>query len=153
MHRPYIKRHLTLKELHFRSRPEYISCKVIATPSKYNPYNAAMAFQKNSMYLALFNYYLRDMKEKGTFYKIANKYEPPPQICPDAGGLPLGFNSCFTAFLPFLCAITISLTILVIENYVRRRMNRHQYNKECSPPTNFLDDILKSLKINNMKIA
>ena len=99
------------------------------------------------MYLPLFNYYIRDTKEKGSFYKISNKYEPSPQSCPDAGGLPLGLNSCFTAFLPFLCAITVSLIILVIENYICRRMKLHKYNNESSTMTNFLENLLRSFKI------
>ena len=39
------------------------------------------------------------MREKGSLNQILKKYEAAPQVCPDSSGLPLGFDSCFTAFL------------------------------------------------------
>ena len=45
------------------------------------------------------------MREKGSLKEILEKYEPPPQICPDASGLPLGFESCFTAFLVLIMGL------------------------------------------------
>ena len=38
------------------------------------------------------------MWEKGSLKQILDKYESPPQVCPDYSGKPLGFGSVFTAF-------------------------------------------------------
>ena len=79
--------------------PEYAACEVIAIPAKYDFKPYAYGFQKDSPYLPLFNHYLKDMREKGSLNQILKKYEAAPQVCPDSSGLPLGFDSCFTAFL------------------------------------------------------
>ena len=67
----------------FRTYDEYLKCEIIATPAKldFKPY--AYGFQKDSPYLPLFNHFLNDMKEKGSLKQIQEKYEPPPQVCPD----------------------------------------------------------------------
>ena len=59
----------------------------------------AYAFQKDSPYLELFNYFLQEMKEKGALKQILEKYEGGKQVCPDMSGKPIGINSSFTAFL------------------------------------------------------
>ena len=71
----------------------------MATGGKYffRPY--AWAFQKHSPYLDIFNFYIKEFKEKGTFRQIEKKYEPTPQVCPDLSGKPIEFPNCFTAFL------------------------------------------------------
>ena len=58
-------------------------------------------FQKHSPYLPLFDHYLKMMMEKGTFQNLNNRFKPPPQICPDGAGKPIGFSSSLTAFLSF----------------------------------------------------
>ena len=85
--------------LAYRAFPEYAACEVIAIPAKYDFKPYAYGFQKDSPYLPLFNHYLKDMREKGSLNQILKKYEAAPQVCPDSSGLPLGFDSCFTAFL------------------------------------------------------
>ena len=52
-----------------------------------------------------------------------NIHENPHSLwmSPDTSGQALGFNSCFTAFLPFTCALIISLIFLVGECFVRVR--------------------------------
>ena len=84
---------------YFRAFPEYAACEVIAIPAKYDFKPYAYGFQKDSPYLGIFNHYLKDMREKGSLNQILKKYEAAPQVCPDSSGLPLGFDSCFTAFL------------------------------------------------------
>ena len=84
---------------YFRAFPEYAACEVIAIPAKYDFKPYAYGFQKDSPYLPIFNHYLKDMREKGSLNQILKKYEAAPQVCPDSSGLPLGFDSCFTAFL------------------------------------------------------
>ena len=41
------------------------------------------------------------MNEKGTIRKLYNNFKPPPQVCPDGAGKPIGFPNCVTAFLAF----------------------------------------------------
>ena len=81
-----------------RSFDAYINCKIVATPAKYDFKPYAYGFQKDSPFLPLFNYYLNEMKEKGSLKQIQVKYEPPSQICPDYSGKSLGFSSVFAAF-------------------------------------------------------
>ena len=95
--------------------PEYVSCKIIAIPAKYDFKPYAYGFQKDSPYLPLFNHYLKEMREKGSLKQILDKFAPPPQFCPDLTGQPLGFDSCFTAFLILIGGLTIGLILLVIE--------------------------------------
>ena len=95
--------------------PEYVGCEILATPSKYKFTPCSLAFQKDSPYLSLFNYYLNEMHEKGTSRQILSKYEPGSQICPDSSGLPLGFDSCFTAFLTLLGGASVGLVLFIIE--------------------------------------
>ena len=61
----------------------YISCKIVATQGKYDFKPYAYGFQKDSPFLPMFDYYINEMKEKGSLNQILAKYEPPPQICPD----------------------------------------------------------------------
>jgi hypothetical protein len=99
----------------FSTYQEYINCEVIAIPAKYDVKPRAYGFQKDSPYLDLFNYMLNKMKEEGTYDKIAAKYEPPPQVCPDTSGQQLGFNSCITLFLIILAGYSACICILFIE--------------------------------------
>ena len=55
------------------------------------------------------------MQEKGALKKILDKYQAPPQVCPDSSGLPLGFDSCFTAFLGLIGGMAIGLICFLIE--------------------------------------
>ena len=71
-------------------------------PAKYDFKPFAYGFQKDSPYLGLFNHFLKEMREKGVLKQILNKYETGTQVCPDESGKPLGFESCFTAFLALL---------------------------------------------------
>ena len=77
---------------------EFLTCKILMLPSYLRvPYG--WAFQKHSPYLQLFNYHLQIMDEIGTLQKLYQKYEAPPQVCPDKSGSSISFDSCLTAFL------------------------------------------------------
>ena len=82
----------------YRVFDAYINCKIVATPAKYDFKPYAYGFQKDSPFLPLFNYFINEMKEKGSLKQIQVKYEPPSQICPDYNGKSLGFSSVFAAF-------------------------------------------------------
>ena len=81
----------------------YINCKILGTPGKYDFKPYAYGLQKDSPYLPLFNYYLNEMKEKGSLEQIKVKYTSQPQVCPDYSGKSLGIGSVFTAFAIFDC--------------------------------------------------
>ena len=87
----------------------------MATPGKYDFKPQAMAFQKDSPFLPLFNYYLNEMKERGSLKQIQVKYEPPPQICPDYSGKSLGVSSVFAAFGVLFSGVGIALILFGLE--------------------------------------
>ena len=88
-------------DLFFSAFPEYGDCKVIAIPAKYDYKPYAYGLQKDSPYLGLFNYYLKEMREKGALKQILNKFESGEQVCPDMSGQPLGTGpQIFCHFAP-----------------------------------------------------
>jgi hypothetical protein len=88
---------------------------LIAIPSKYDFKPLAYGFQKDSPYLDLFNYMIKEFKVKGTYDKIAVNYESQPQTCPDSSGQPLGFDSCIILFLIILAGFSACICLLFIE--------------------------------------
>ena len=95
--------------------PEYADCQLIAIPAKYDFKPYAYGLQKDSPFLGIFNHYLRELREKGALKQIANKYESGEQVCPDMSGQPLGFDSCFTAFLAWIGGLMIGLILMILE--------------------------------------
>ena len=55
------------------------------------------------------------MRENGKLGKILKEYEVSPQVCPDSSGLPLGFESCFTAFLLLLAGMALGFILFCLE--------------------------------------
>ena len=99
----------------FSSLDEYVSCKLIAIPGRYDYKPYAYAFQKDSPYLPIFNHYIKEMQEKGVMDQILEKYAPAPQICPALTGVALGFESCFTAFLVLISGAVLGIILLIVE--------------------------------------
>ena len=87
----------------------------MATPGKYDFKPYAFGFQKDSPFLPLFDYYLNEMKEKGSLKQIQVKYEPPPQVCPDYSGKSLGVGSVFAAFGVLFLGVGIAVILFFIE--------------------------------------
>ena len=104
-----------MNSLFYSGFEEYRSCKIVVIPGRYNYVPMAYAFQKDSPYFAIFNYYIKAMKEKGSIDQIIEKYAPAPQICPDLTGEALGFNSCISAFMLLIGGATAGLILLAIE--------------------------------------
>ena len=98
-----------------RNLDAYINCKIVATPGKYDFKPSAYGFQKDSPFLPLFNYYLNEMREKGSLKQIQVKYEPSPQICPDYSGKSLGASSVFSGFCVLFFGIGIAAILFCIE--------------------------------------
>ncbi len=72
--------------------------------------------QKDSPFLPLFNYYLKEMREKGSMKQTLDKYESPPQVCPDLNGKPLTFSAVFTAFGVLLMGVAVAIILFCTEN-------------------------------------
>ncbi len=70
----------------YSSFPEYQKCEIIALPAKYQFKPLAFGFQKNSPYLPIFNFFMRQMKENGVMDKILEQYKIAKQVCPDYSG-------------------------------------------------------------------
>ena len=87
----------------------------MATPGKYNVKQLAYGFQKDSPFLPIFDYYLNEMREKGSLKQIQVKYEPPPQICPDYSGKALGVSSVFSGFGVLFSGVGIALILFGLE--------------------------------------
>ena len=94
---------------------QYTECKIIAIPAKYDFKPYAYGFQKDSPFLDLFNFYLKEMREKGSMKQILEKYQPPEQVCPDYSGKPLGFGAVFTAFVILCLGAGIALILFSLE--------------------------------------
>ena len=69
---------------------EFVNCEIIRIPAKYDPQRFAYGFQKDSPFLDLFNFYLKKLREQGSYSQILKKYQSQPQICPDNSGKSLG---------------------------------------------------------------
>ena len=98
-----------------RTLDAYIDCKIVATPAKYDLKPYAYGFQKDSPFLSLFDFYMNEMKEKGSLEQILVKYEPPPQTCPDYSGKSLGVGSVFAAFGVIFFGVILALILFGIE--------------------------------------
>lgn len=92
----------------------------MATPTKYEHKPLAFALQKHSPFLGVFNFYLKQMQEKGTLKQIKDKYEIGTQLCPDLSGKPLEFGAVFTAFLLLAFGTLMALLILLVEKIVTK---------------------------------
>ena len=62
---------------------EYIDCKILAAPGKYDFKPYAIGYQKHSPYAAMLDYHIEGMRESGILDNIKNTYRPSPQKCPD----------------------------------------------------------------------
>ena len=64
----------------FRTYSSYADCEIIAIPQKYDFKPYAYGFQKDSPLLGPFNFYLKQLREKGSTKQILEKYESRPQV-------------------------------------------------------------------------
>ena len=114
----YIALGMYNEKLHFfRSMQQFTDCKMIVIPAKYNFKPYAYGFQKDSPYLPMFNYYLKEMREKGSLKQILDKYESPPQVCPDYNGKPLGFGAVFTSFGILAFGVILGIVLFLLEGF------------------------------------
>ena len=103
-----------------RSSVEYKECEIIALPRKYEAKPYGFAFQTNSPYLQLFNYYINRLRENGILERASKAFEPEPQECPDIRGKALGFENCSGAFLVMMIGFGIAILTLGIETAIKK---------------------------------
>ena len=82
-----------------------------------------MAFQKDSPYLGLFNYYMRRMRETGVLQRIHKAYQSMPRVCPGLEGRPLGIEHCAGAFLVIGMGIGAAIVLFSAE-WIFKMTNR-----------------------------
>ena len=111
---------------------EYIDCKIVAAPEKYDYKPNAYAFQKHSPYLYIFNHFMKEIKEKGVMDRIWKKYETGSQNCPDYSGKPLGISTCIGAFIVLIFGMILCGCLFVLE----------KLSKRCLGFTNLLDNMM-----------
>ena len=88
---------------------------IVATEGKYFKQPYGWPFPKFSPFLDVFNFYISEFIEKGSWDAITNKYAPKPQICPDNSGKPIDFSNCFTAFLILISGAVLALLLFGLE--------------------------------------
>ncbi len=116
-----------------RFHPSFVKCDLIHIPGKYDIKPLSFAFQKDSPYLSLFNFYLNHMVEKGQIDRIGMKYDRESQMCTDYSGKALGMESCFTAFLLLTLAFCLCLLVLLpFENLFVYFKNRSSLSRKQS---------------------
>ena len=87
----------------------------MVTEGKYFTRPYCWPFPKFSPFLDIFNFYISEFIEKGTWNAIINKYGSQPQVCPDMSGKPIEFANCFTAFLTLICGAILSFLLFGLE--------------------------------------
>ncbi len=60
--------------------PAYADCRIIAVPERHDTKPYAYGFQRDSPFLGPFNYYLKQLREKGATKKILDEYQVRPQV-------------------------------------------------------------------------
>jgi hypothetical protein len=101
--------------IYLSTYPEYLNCEFVAIPGKYAFIPNAYGFQKDSPYLDIFNYFITQLQESGSYEKISRKYESKSPICPDYSGKSLGLDSCVIMFLVVLMGLGLGFLFLLIE--------------------------------------
>ena len=118
---------------------EYVDCKIVATPGKYDFKPLAYGFQKDSPYLYLFNHFINEKREKGSMASVLTKYETGAQICPDYSGKSLGISTCIGAFIVLIIGVILCGCLFVVE----------KLSWSILGITNLLDDIIKYINDSN----
>ena len=97
------------------------------------------------------------MRERGSLKQIKVKYEPPPQICPDYSGKPLGVNSAFSAFGVLFSGVGIALILFGLEkltlSFGMKWSIFNSYGVVDHPHEFYENDEMKQLESKNNEIV
>ena len=101
-------------------------------PYEFVTSKTGFSLQKNSPYLQLFDYYIIRLQERGILQRIIKKYTPQPRDCNTSSAKAIGYESCFSAFLPLLLGYLFGILILIIENYWKKRKYQSEYSRKIA---------------------
>ena len=101
-------------------------------PYEFATTKTGFSLQKNSPYLQLFDYYIIRLQERGILQRIIKKYTPQPRDCSTSSAKAIGYESCFSAFLPLLFGYLFGILILIIENYWKKRKYQSEYSRKIA---------------------
>ena len=71
--------------MNYRTTQEFVECKLVAAPGKYDFKPYAIGYQKHSPYAEILDYHIEAMREAGVLDNIKERYMGFPQKCPDLG--------------------------------------------------------------------
>ena len=96
---------------------ENYPCNIIRSWKTYFHSSAAMALQKNSQYLSLFNYRLRLYRETGILLNMASlkRYSKGGVDCQAHQTNSIGYQEIFSGFVFLITGISLALIIVVVE--------------------------------------
>ena len=121
---------------YFRASQQYLDCEITPLRQKYEYKPYAFAFQTDSPYLGLFNYYINRLRENGALERTKNEIEPSPQECPDQTGKALGMKNCFGAFLVMMSGFGAGLVVLIFESFMKKTLC-----KETKQQSNWIEEV------------
>ena len=96
----------------------YKQCAVIALPKKYGMSQMGFVVPKNSSLKSAFSYFINRFIESGSIDRLKRKYKLGEQVCPSYIGKPLGMESVFSMFWPFVVGLTLSTVCFSYVSYI-----------------------------------
>ena len=118
------------------STSEFANCQIVATKGQYFHQPYAWPFPLNSPFLDIFNFYIKELIEKGQWDAIQSKYQASPQVCPDMSGEPIEFANCFTAFVILGFGFAFGLVLLLLEKLVHFQFPQQFFSSQALQKAN-----------------
>ena len=101
-------------------------------PYEFAATKTGFSLQKSSPYLPLFNHHIIRLQEKGILDRIIKKYTPQPRDCGTSSANAIGYESCFSAFLPLIFGYLFGILILIFENYWKKKKDQSESSRKIS---------------------
>ena len=97
---------------------QFKKCQVIAIPDVIDiSSGGGWTFQKNSPFLPMFDFYINQLKEHGTYQRIEdvgnNKTLGPDQDCQDYDGKPIGYKKVFSLMTLLMLGMGTSAAVFL----------------------------------------
>jgi hypothetical protein len=98
----------------------------------------------------IFNYFITQLKESGSYEKISKKYESQPQISPDYSCKSIGFDSCVTMFLVIVMGLGLGFLLLLFECILKYFCPNFKWSQSYHPAEESLQ--VQELKLENQQL-
>ncbi|TRY78760.1 hypothetical protein TCAL_09460 [Tigriopus californicus] len=94
-----------------------VICRIVQSPRAIYKIQKAFVFQKVSPYTELFNYNIKNLIEMGGLNRLKRNFMKPLDLslCGQQETIELGYEKVFTAFLPLVFGVALSVLILIFE--------------------------------------